>query len=297
MSISNNIIQMQENIKLLFDGINNKISELNKICKKIRNQNSQSKYVMGLDTLYFQITLYSDDYKNLESTKNLIFNRIYCNQYKIYKRIKEYVRDNIKNKEVLDAMKVYKTLPVYNNLDLHHNYGNDNINKLHNHNIKVIELLEGLFKINNNKVKEYKQYKNNGLDLDGFIYAYNTNINLIKMNTDLFRKYMMYYNQIHINYLNKFADKLQKVHDDICDTKGNEPPSTPPPIPSTSTPPSTPHSTPHSTPSQTDGSQSDASQTDGSQSDPNSLTKEKTVETKDVVTQVMDDIIKDISKK
>ena len=72
MSISNNLIQLQETIKTLFDGIDNKITELNKICKKIRNQNSQSKYVMGLDTLYFQITLYSDDYKNLESTKNLI---------------------------------------------------------------------------------------------------------------------------------------------------------------------------------------------------------------------------------
>jgi len=119
MSISNNLIQMQENIKQLFDGINNKLSELNKICKKIRKQNSQSKYVMGLDTLYFQITLYSDDYKNLESTQNLIFNRIYCNQYKIYKRILEYVEDNVKNKDVLDAMKVYKTLPVYNNLNIH----------------------------------------------------------------------------------------------------------------------------------------------------------------------------------
>ena len=227
MSISNNLIQLQETIKTLFDGIDNKITELNKICKKIRNQNSQSKYVMGLDTLYFQITLYSDDYKNLESTKNLIFNRIYCNHYKIYKRILEYVEDNVKNKEILDAMKVYKSLPVYNNLDLHHNYGNDNINKLHNHNIKVIELLEGLFKINCEKVKEYKKYKKSGLDLDGFIFAYNTNINLIKMNTDLFRQYMMYYNQIHINYLNKFIKKLHEVHNDICDTNGNEPPSPP----------------------------------------------------------------------
>ena len=296
MSISNNLIQMQENIKQLFDGINNKLSELNKICKKIRNQNSQSKYVMGLDTLYFQITLYSDDYKNLESTQNLIFNRIYCNQYKIYKRILEYVEDNVKNKDVLDAMKVYKTLPVYNNLNLHHNYGNDNINKLHNHNIKVIELLEGLFKINCEKVKEYKKYKKSGLDLDGFIFAYNTNINLIKMNTDLFRQYMMYYNQIHINYLSKFINKLQDVHNDICDANGNEPPSPPSPP---STPPS--HPSPPSPPSPQEPPKTPQAPPKSPQAPPKLPTvppsPKKDVDTKEVVEKVIDNLIKDVSKK
>ena len=35
------------------------------------------------------------------------------------------------------------------------------------------------------------------------------------MNTDLFKKYIMYYNQMHSVYLNKFVEKLKNIHDEI----------------------------------------------------------------------------------
>ena len=215
MSLSKNLIEMQERIKELFEGINNKIEDLNKICKSIRDENDQSRYVMGLDTLYFQITLYSNDYKNLNGSKDLIFNRIYGDYYKIYKRIQKYVNSNINDNEILKLMENYKKLPVYNRIDIHQNYGNDNINSIHNHNLKLIEKLEALYNKKVEKKEEYKKFNKNGLDLDGFIFAYDTNLSLIKMNTDLFKKYIMYYNQMHSVYLNKFIKKLKGIHDEI----------------------------------------------------------------------------------
>ena len=78
----------------------------------------------------------------------------YGDYYKIYKRIQKYVNSNINDDEILKLMENYKKLPIYNRINIHQNYGNDNINSIHNHNLKLIEKLEGLY----NKKVEKKSF-------------------------------------------------------------------------------------------------------------------------------------------
>ena len=93
-NILNTFIQQQSKIQLL----------KNNYAEYVKNNNS-TLLVFGLDTFHFQSKLLDMEYDELDKYFMIINNRIYCEYFKLYKIIIEYLNKNIKEPKLLDMTK------------------------------------------------------------------------------------------------------------------------------------------------------------------------------------------------
>ena len=64
------IISKKKKIEYIFNDYTGKVDKLKEVCKKLREVNTEDKYIFGLDTFYYQIIIFDSDftyYKKLYS--------------------------------------------------------------------------------------------------------------------------------------------------------------------------------------------------------------------------------------
>jgi hypothetical protein len=193
----NTFIQQQVKIQLL----------KNNYAEYVKNNNS-ALLVFGLDTFHFQSKLLDMEYDELNKFFLIINNRIYCEYFKLYKIIIEYLNKNIKEPKLLDMTKTINRFPVYKDLEPYKQYDIQIISDIHE---QIILLLTGFDIFITNKedvLKTHIQKKNIGFNLDNFVNTYNYDITIIREKLSLFLDYIDFFHKIHSKYLNTFAEKL-----------------------------------------------------------------------------------------
>jgi hypothetical protein len=193
----NTFIQQQVKIQLL----------KNNYAEYVKNNNS-TLLVFGLDTFHFQSKLLDMEYDELNKFFLIINNRIYCEYFKLYKIIIEYLNKNIKEPKLLDMTKTINRFPVYKDLEPYKQYDIQIISDIHE---QIILLLTGFDIFITNKedvLKTHIQKKNIGFNLDNFVNTYNYDITIIREKLSLFLDYIDFFHKIHSKYLNTFAEKL-----------------------------------------------------------------------------------------
>ena len=193
----NTFIQQQVKIQLL----------KNNYAEYVKNNNS-ALLVFGLDTFHFQSKLLDMEYDELNKFFLIINNRIYCEYFKLYKIIIEYLNKNIKEPKLMDMTKTIDRFPVYKDLEPYKQYDIQTISDIHE---QIILLLTGFDIFITNKetvLKSHIQKKNIGFNLDNFVNTYNYDITIIRKKLSLFLDYIDFFHRIHSKYLNTFAEKL-----------------------------------------------------------------------------------------
>ena len=196
-NILNTFIQQQSKIQLL----------KNNYAEYVKNNNS-TLLVFGLDTFHFQSKLLDMEYDELDKYFMIINNRIYCEYFKLYKIIIEYLNKNIKEPKLLDMTKTINRFPVYKDLEPYKQYDIQIISDIHE---QIILLLTGFDIFITNKediLKSHIQKKNIGFNLDNFVNTYNYDITIIREKLSLFLDYIDFFHKIHSKYLNTFSEKL-----------------------------------------------------------------------------------------
>ena len=196
-NILNTFIQQQSKIQLL----------KNNYAEYVKNNNS-TLLVFGLDTFHFQSKLLDMEYDELDKYFMIINNRIYCEYFKLYKIIIEYLNKNIKEPKLLDMTKTINRFPVYKDLEPYKQYDIQIISDIHE---QIILLLTGFDIFITNKediLKTHIQKKNIGFNLDNFVNTYNYDITIIREKLSLFLDYIDFFHKIHSKYLNTFSEKL-----------------------------------------------------------------------------------------
>ena len=179
----------------------------NNYAEYIKN-NSSSLLLFGLDTFHFQSKLLDMEYEELNKYFLIINNRIYCEYFKLYKIIIEYLNKNIKEPKLMDMTKTINRFPVYKDLEPYKQYDIQIISDIHE---QIILLLTGFDIFITNKetiLKTHIQKKNIGFNLDNFVNTYNYDITIIREKLSLFLDYIDFFHKIHSKYLNTFSEKL-----------------------------------------------------------------------------------------
>ena len=179
----------------------------NNYAEYVKNNNS-ALLVFGLDTFHFQSKLLDMEYDELNKLFLIINNRIYCEYFKLYKIIIEYLNKNIKEPKLMDMTKTINRFPVYKDLEPYKQYDIQIISDIHE---QIILLLTGFDIFITNKetiLKAHIQKKNIGFNLDNFVNTYNYDITIIREKLSLFLDYIDFFHRIHSKYLNTFSEKL-----------------------------------------------------------------------------------------
>jgi len=220
-----NLEQLKKNFGTIKD-IRNKVTNIFQILeehlKKLKQtyaefvlNNKQNLFVFGLDSFQFQSKLIDIEYEDMKRMFLAINNRMYCEYYKLYKIVVEYVKEYITDKKTLELVKTLNTFPVYKDLEPYRQYNFDLIQELHEH---IILLLYGISDYIQNKENELQLHQKKqeiGLNINNFVTTFNFNIIMIKEKGMLFISYLDFFHTLHTKYLQRFSMKMNLMYSQV----------------------------------------------------------------------------------
>jgi len=192
-----------------------RMNKLKEIYSEFVNNNKNNLFVFGLDSFRFQAKLIDIEYSDMKRLFLAITNRMYCEYFKLFKIIIEYIKENCDDKKLQDFIKVNDNYPIYKDLEPFKQYDFEIIQNLHE---LLISLLSSLNNILINKEYDLKLYqsKNNiGLNIDNFVNTFNFNNIMMREKIILFITYLEFFHKLHNKYFKRFTTKLQLMYSQI----------------------------------------------------------------------------------
>ena len=224
-------------IKKTFNEIETKINTLKGIYIELLNTHQDNTYIFGIDSFHFQNKMIESEYIYICKNFTDIENRMYCEYYKLYKMIQEYIKTEINDPKFLNNSISTKKYPVYKDLELNKNYEFNITSDLHQTIIQtIVELGEFLSKKMSKLNEDNKQYKK-GIYIDNMINTINYSNAILIERINMFINFMEAFNKHHTKYFLRLLNKSNLINDmineDIHITNKEE--LSPPLSPATST--------------------------------------------------------------
>jgi hypothetical protein len=205
----------EDNIKTMHT-LGQKIIKLKEIYTEFINNNKQNIFVFGLDSFHFQGKLIDIEYEDMKRIFYAITNRMYCEYFKLYKLIIEYISNNISDKRLLELIRVNNNYPVYKDLEPFKQYDFTLIQNLHEIIIALLQAINGYISNKDNELEAYKIKNSSGLNIDNFVTTFNFNIVVMREKLTLFVTYMEFFHKLHNKYLKRLATKIQLMFSQIA---------------------------------------------------------------------------------
>jgi hypothetical protein len=209
----NNIINIRTKVKGIFDFLQLRIDKLKGLYAEFIKTSTTQMFIFGLDSFHFQSKLIDIEHDDMKRLFLAISNRMYCEYFKLYKIIVEYILSN-KNDKTLDHIKI-NNYPVYKDLEPYKEYDFEVIQDIHEN---ILHLVGVLISTLNNKENEFLLHKNKqktGLNIDNFITTFNYSINVMKEKIIMFITYIEFFHKMHSKYLKRFSNRIQLMYSHI----------------------------------------------------------------------------------
>jgi hypothetical protein len=209
-----NITSIRTSVKNIFDILEIRINKLKNMYNEFIKTSKSKLSVFGLDSFHFQSKLIDIEFDDMKRLFLVINNRIYCEYFKLYKIIIEYILNNNTDKKINDVVKV-NNYPIYKDLEPFKEYKFEIILDIHDN---ILNLLGILISTLNNKEKELELHKNKqkiGLNIDNFITTFSYNIIVMKEKLVMFITYIEFFHKLHTTYFKRFSNKIQLMYSHI----------------------------------------------------------------------------------
>jgi hypothetical protein len=212
-----NIKKCKDEIKDLFENIDNKIIKLKEVYNNFLKLNNN---FFGIDSIYFRAKLIDLEFDHLKQTNIFVNNRIYGEYFKLYKIIEDYIKNNFKEKKIINNLLPSKQFVVYKDLEPFKVYDDSSIYDIFD---TIITMLTELNSILSNKTLELKntiQFNNIGTDMNTLFFTIHSNNSQIYLQINLFISYIDQYYKLQYKNLETFINKVRLFLSEIRkDTK------------------------------------------------------------------------------
>jgi hypothetical protein len=202
------IVIIKNDINELFNTLLIRVKKLKDVYNEIMKTNKSNNFIFGLDSFKFQSKLMDVEYEDLTRMYKMISNKMYCEYYKLYKIIIQYVESSVKDTKLLYLIKSNE-FPIYKDLEPYRDYDFTIIQNIHE---TILTILLGIFDLVLNNKEELKLLKNKkdfGLSIDNFINSYQYNVDIIIQQIKLYCDYITFFHKTHLKYLKRIHTKLQ----------------------------------------------------------------------------------------
>ena len=216
----NEVKRLRTDINAIFDEIESKNNELNKIYLNMVKTHNSKNYLFGLDAFFFQNKLIETEYDNMRKIFNYIDNRIYCEYYKLYKLVQDYIINELKDNKLLDKMLLSKkNYPAYKDLEPLKTYDIEIISEIQQTISQTIMQLNDYLLMKRASLNNDKEQSDMGINIDNMLnFQLYTNA-VIEQKIAMFSSYLEVFNKHHLKYLARLILKakfmLGVVNEDI----------------------------------------------------------------------------------
>jgi hypothetical protein len=192
-----------------------RMNKLKDMYAEFVNNNKGNLFVFGLDSFRFQGKLIDIEYSDMKRLFLAITNRMYCEYFKLFKIIIEYIKENCDDKKLQDFIKVNDNYPIYKDLEPFKQYDFEIIQNLHELLITILTSLNSILINKEYDLKVYQSKNNIGLNIDNFVNTLNFNNIMMREKIILFITYLEFFHKLHNKYFKRFTTKLQLMYGQI----------------------------------------------------------------------------------
>ena len=179
------------------------LSQLKTQYGELIKTNTKKIFLFCLDSFFYQYKIYSAELEQIESSRKMINNRMYCEYYKLYGIIVSYLGElklSYDNKQSL-----LKSCPVYKDLEPFAEFDTAEIKNIYSNVVLLITHLQEHLTKNNMEIDNYQEEKSVGFSISNFV-------NTIK-NENLVLEGQI---RLFMNYLSFFLSSQKKQYARIC---------------------------------------------------------------------------------
>jgi hypothetical protein len=228
MPFSEDIDQFTENFKnvlLVVKEISNKRELIKEKLARLKIQyndmvknNAKKIFLFCLDSFFYQYKIYSAELEQIENSRKMVNNRMYCEYYKLYGIIIAYLSEialSYENKRAL-----LKECPAYKDLEPTSEY---DLNDVENIYANIVLLLNHLYEKvckNNAEIEGFSGDANLGFSISNFVSTLKNENLMIQGQIDLFMNFLSFF----IGSQRKQYDRVhQRINDFFEDMNGGAP--------------------------------------------------------------------------
>ena len=240
-----------KNLRLQIDAdftvIQNKLDSLQEIYTTVVSKHKKIDCTLGVDAIFFQRELINKEFGNMKGLFVFIVNRIYCEYYKLYYYVKDYIENTLCD-DIIHSCNMNEDVPPYKSLNTSIEYEITDIIKLQSSIVQTIEKMKIFCSKNellNNKEKNMLKM---GLHIDTVIHTQQyTNI-VMHEKLKLFYNYLETFNSHHAKHLGRLLKKTKMIVSIISDDMPDDAPASNPDDAPASNPDDAPASNPDDAP-------------------------------------------------
>jgi hypothetical protein len=203
------IVEARDNNINIFAILNSRILKIKENYNDFIKNNKQQLFIFTLDSFHFQGKLIDIEYEDMKRLFYAIMNKMYCEYYKLYKIIIDYVNENVDDKKVIELVNINTNYPDYKDLEPFKQYDFQYIQILHENIIVILNALNGYLLNKEHDLKIYQNKNNIGFNIDNFVNTFSFNNIIMKEKVSLFITYIEFFHKMHTKYLTRFTTKIQ----------------------------------------------------------------------------------------
>lgn len=203
------IVEARDNNINIFSILHARVFKIKENYAEFIKNNKQQLFIFTLDSFHFQGKLIDIEYEDMKRLFYAIMNKMYCEYYKLYKIIIDYVNENIDDKKVIELININNNYPDYKDLEPFKQYEFQYIQALHENIIVILNAINGYLLNKEHDLRIYQNKNNIGFNIDNFVNTFNFNNVIMKEKVTLFITYMEFFHKMHTKYLTRFTTKIQ----------------------------------------------------------------------------------------
>ena len=212
-TIFNKIKDTRIHVVNVFSVLEVKLTKLKNMTNDFIKSNHDVLFVFGLDSFKFQSKLIDFEYADMQKYFYALNNRMYCEYYKLFKIVSEYVDKTIGTNKTFEMIKTNSVFPIYKDLEPYKQYNFETIEEVHKTIILLLGGIQEHIVFKESELENYKIKQHSGLNINNFVNTFLFNVTLIKQNLGLFISYLDFFHNIHIKHFKRFAKKMKSMDD------------------------------------------------------------------------------------
>ena len=199
---------LRSDILELFNENTSNISKINKIYIETVKTHHSKEHLFGLDSFLFQNKMFEMEHENMRKVFNYINNRMYCEYYKVYKYIHDYVVNDIKYSKIIEKL-AHHNYPVYKDLETTNLYDFDTVRDMYSTIIETINDLYEYLNLKNTKMVNDKEQIIMGINIDNIVNSEHFSNILLSERITMYIKYLEVINKHHTKYISRLIRKCK----------------------------------------------------------------------------------------
>lgn len=207
------IINMKEQVQNLKTEIQQELTSLKKIYAELSNRNKKKVFLFCLDSFFFQFKTFMMEMDNIDKMRIMLNNRMYCDYFKLYGLIANYIKESVKDLEINDDE--IKTFPPYKDLEPFLEYKMENLTDLHSNTLILINKLHDKVVAQNNDIDDYSVNHKIGFTISNFLNTLEYENTILKEQISLYINYTAFFQISQKKQLSRLLTKFDEFHKEI----------------------------------------------------------------------------------